>query len=922
MPLVEKEVLRCEQCGASLESGATAFGCLNCLLLGGFSVSETESRRFQHYELCLWDDGITPRELGRGAMGITYRALDINLGSSVALKVISARYSGNPEARERFRREARAAAQLRHSNVASVFHFGETPAGQCFYAMELVDGETLEARVRRDGPLPAPLVLDIVIQVARALMGAEVHGLVHRDLKPSNLMIVADNSGGGDAFIVKVIDFGLGKAVATAPNHSDMIHAGFSGTPEFASPEQFTAGKASLDARSDIYSLGATLWYLLCGNTPFAGRSLAMLPDQPLPLEALVAAKVPAPMVGVLRSMLATNPAERPQSARELLAALQRCREAMEAAPRRRKRLTLAALALGLLVIIAVGLTNYFIRRQPLAVPDKSIAVLPFENLSADPKYKFFAEGVQEEILARLTKIAELKVISRASTQQYKTKPGNLSEIAKQLGVVNILEGSAQKVGDQVRVNVELINARTDSHLWANTFDRKATDIFSVESEIAKRVAGSLQARLTPREEQELAVKPTSNPEAYDVYLRGLAFDARSSGGWSNDNAAEEAIASYAKAVQLDPTFALAWARLSISTAFSYFGRGDTTATPAAAKRALENAQKLQPDSPETLLALAYYQYWVLRDYALAKTTFRLVSKMLPGSEVPAGLAFIARREGQWDESITYLEQALLVDPRNTELLVNVAYTYRMLRQFPAALKLYDRALDILPNDPALLASKAGIYQAQGNLEEAAKWLPEVNLQTSSNVVFSVNNVQLALQRHLGQAIRLLQARQAQFHFESEFEKAVNQMGLALDQRLAGDSAGAKTNAEQVLNTLEPLCKSQPDNFVYAKVLSQAYAALGNKNAALKEAKRAITLLPTAKDAMSGPSYEENLTTIEMISGDKSRAISILAQLLGKPYQGDYYLTPITPALLRLDPMWDPLRADHAFQKLCEEKPH
>jgi serine/threonine protein kinase len=627
MPLVEKEALHCEQCGVPLESGATAFGCLNCLLLGGLSELGTKNRRFQHYEICLCDDGVTLDRLGYGAMGITYRALDVNLGSPVALKVISARHSGNPEARERFRREARAAAQLRHPNVASVFHFGETSARQCFYVMELVEGETLEARVRRDGPLPAPLVLEIAIQVARALMAAEAHGVVHRDLKPSNLMIVADKSGGVEALVVKVIDFGLAKVVATAPNNSDMIHAGFSGTPEFASPEQLTAGKVSLDARSDIYSLGATVWYLLCGNTLFAGRSLARPPDQPLRLEQLAAAKVPMPMAGVLRSMLANNPADRPQSPRELLAALRHCSEAMEAVPGRRKRLTLATLTFGLLAIIAVGLTNYFLHRQQPAVPEKSIAVLPFQNLSRDPDSAYLAGGIQEEILTRLAKIADLKVISRTSTQHYQSKPRNLSEIAKQLGVANILEGSVQKAADQVRVNVQLVNAHTDSHLWADTFDRKVTDIFSVESEIAKGIAGSLQAKLTGREEQALAVKPTSNPEAYDAYLRGLAFDARSS--WSNDNTGEKAIASYAKAVELDPTFALAWARLSISTGFSYFGRGNTTATPAAAKRALENAQKLQPDSPETLLALAYYQYWVLRDYALAKATFRLVSKCL-----------------------------------------------------------------------------------------------------------------------------------------------------------------------------------------------------------------------------------------------------------------------------------------------------
>ena len=255
-----------------------------------------------------------------------------------------------------------------------------------------------------------------------------------------------------------------------------------------------------------------------------------------------------------------------------------------------------------------------------------------------------------------------------------------------------------QKAADQVRVNVQLINAQTDSHLWAETYDRKLTDIFGVESEIAKGIAESLQAKLTGREEQALAVKPTNNPEAYDAYLRGLAFEARSSSTRLISDLVE-AIGFYERAVQLDPNFAIAWARLSRADAFLYFDREDTTpaARRDAAKRALENAQKLEPNSPETLLALGYYQYWVLRDYGLAKTTFERVSKMLPGSsEVPYALGLVTRREGHWDESIAYFEQALALDPRNVELLDGAAWTYAMLRQFPAAIKLYDRALDII----------------------------------------------------------------------------------------------------------------------------------------------------------------------------------------------------------------------------------
>jgi tetratricopeptide (TPR) repeat protein len=383
-----------------------------------------------------------------------------------------------------------------------------------------------------------------------------------------------------------------------------------------------------------------------------------------------------------------------------------------------------------------------------------------------------------------------LKIISRTSTQRYQSKPSNLAEIAKQLGVANILEGRVQKVANQVRVNVQLINAQTDSHLWAETYDRKLTDIFEVESEIAKKIAESLQLKLTGREARALAVKPTNNPEAYDAYLRGLAFEARSSASsylsYSRD-LVEKAIGVYEQAVQLDPNFALAWARLSRADALLYFNRKDnTTATRGdAAKRALETAQKLEPSLPETLLALGYYQYWVLRDYGAAKTTFDRVSKMLPGSsEVPYALGLIARREGHWDHSVAYFEQALALDPRNVELLMGAASTYALLRQFPAALKLYDRALDIIPNDSDIMMAKASIYQAQGNLQEAARFLSGINEQTPSTTTFVIKIRQLQLERNYGEAVRLLQARLAQFHFDSEYEKAAHQIELAFMQVL------------------------------------------------------------------------------------------------------------------------------------------
>ena len=458
----------------------------------------------------------------------------------------------------------------------------------------------------------------------------------------------------------------------------------------------------------------------------------------------------------------------------------------LEAIKKHRTHVRWAEAGIALLVLAAIVAGFAFLLRRPtrsaVAIAEKSIAVLPFENLSEDKDNAYFADGIQDEILTRLTKIADLKVISRTSTQQYKSAPENLPEIAKQLGVAHILEGSVQKSADAVRVNVQLIKAANDSHLWAETFDRKLTDIFSVESEVAKAIAEQLRAKLTGREEKALAVKPTNNPEAYDAYLRGLAFEARYYSSAYSPDLMRKATAFYERAVQLDPNFALAWARVSRANGRIYYTCDDTTciARREAAKRALENAQKLEPNSPETQLALGYYQYHVLHDYGAAKATFEGVSKMLPGSsEVPHALAVVTRRKGQWDQSIAYFEQALALDPRNMELLMPAAETYDMLRQFPAALRLYDRALDITANDPDVIVAKASVYQAQGDLQEAARLLSETNEKTSNegSVVVKIN--QLRLERRYTEAIRLLQARLAQFHFDSEFYKGIAQVNLA-----------------------------------------------------------------------------------------------------------------------------------------------
>jgi tetratricopeptide (TPR) repeat protein len=395
-----------------------------------------------------------------------------------------------------------------------------------------------------------------------------------------------------------------------------------------------------------------------------------------------------------------------------------------------------------------------------------------------------------------------------------------------------------------------------------------------------------------------------------------LAFEARGGNLVSNS---EKAAAFYERSVQLDPAFALAWGRLARVESLLYFN--GVTAARDAAGRALKVAQDLQPNSPETILAQGDYQYWVLQDYELANATFVMVRNVLPGrSDILAALALIARRQGRWDESIQYSEQALALDPRNSAWLTFWAQTYEMLRQSPAALKMYDRALDIEPNDPDLIAAKAGIHQAEGDLERAGKLLAGVDPHTAPFGAFLTKIIQSRLERHHDETIRLLQIRLAEFHEISDFERNVDQLLLAFAHRFAGDVATAKATAQEAQRRLETLSKKDPDDLRTNWALSLACALLDQKDAAVKYAERVVMLQPKSKDAVTGPLLEENLALVEVMAGKTSQAISRLQNLLQIPHGSFLYDSPLTPALLRLDPLWDPLRADPAFQKTLRGK--
>src|SRR5436305_13268693 len=444
-------------------------------------------------------------------------------------------------------------------------------------------------------------------------------------------------SDASDALVVKVIDYGVAKVMGLqAEPAAEQTQAGFIGTPAFASPEQFAgAGQLPIDTRSDIYSLGVTLWYLLSGRTPFVGRTMEEIRARQtgeLLLEQLKSLHLPGQVIALLESMLAPDPKDRPQSARELLSAVHDCYTRFNPEARsRRRRVALAGAALAL-AIATVGLGTWMYQRTRVFTPtERSIAVLPFENPSRDKENAYFAEGIQDEILTRLSKIADLKVISRTSTQNYKSAPKNLPEIAKQLGVAHILEGSVQKSADAVRVNVQLIKAANDSHLWSDTFDRKLTDIFSVESEVSKTIAEQLRAKLTGQEEQIIAAKPTDNPQAYDADLRGLAYTLKAGTRPADDLAAQKYLK---EAVRLDPKFALGWTLLSYVDASGYLTQSlqPTAALREEARAAAETALTLQPNLGEAVFAKGFYHYACLKDYGTAVSYLEKAYQLLPNN--------------------------------------------------------------------------------------------------------------------------------------------------------------------------------------------------------------------------------------------------------------------------------------------------
>jgi serine/threonine-protein kinase len=789
--------------------------------------------------------------------------------------------------------------------------------------MELIEGETLDDRVHRAGPLDARTTIGIAQQVTLALAAAEKHGLVHRDLKPANLMLVnADDSVVAEsdqarakrsrirAFrksgipVVKIIDFGLAKAFHSATDPKSLTHDRFVGTPAFASPEQFE--HSALDVRSDIYSLGETLWFALTGKAPFAGRTLSEIhraqKSNAFPTEQLKAAHVPHRLKSLIESMLAFEPASRPGTG-ELAARLQRCSPEVRKA--RRTRVALAAAAILILAILLV-------RPPPVIHPpsEKSIAVLPFENLSPDPNNVYFADGVQDEILTRLASLADLKVISRTSVMQY--KPGaarDLRKIGRQLGVGRVVEGTVQRAGNRVRVNAQLIDVSTNRGLWGQTYDRDVVDVFVIQSEIATSIARKLQASLSVREKTAIERAPTNDITAFELYARARDVLLR-----NVKPSLLQAADLLNQAVTRDPSFFKAYCLLAATHDRLYFlGYDHTPSRLALAETAIDAAFRLRPDAGEAHLVRAQNLYRGYLDYDGALAELEVAAKTLPNDAAVFELkGYIQRRQGKQEDAIRNLERAIDLDPRNSYILQQIGIGYRNLRRFADQKAFLDRALAVDPSNIDLKLERASVdfyWKADTRpLHQMVDSIRAENPAATRDVAEYWLFCALA-ERDAVAAGYALMAADENAAFTDEAVAFSRPFTKGLIARMVKDDAGAReafiaarADQQQIVRGHEsygpPLC-----------VLGLIDAGLGQKDEALREGRRAVELLPVEKEPINGIAMVKYFAMIAAWVGDKDLACEQLAIAIPPPSR-------LTYGELKLLPFWDPLRGDPRFESI------
>ena len=848
------------------------------------------------------------RELGAGGMATVYLAEDVKHQRKVAVKVLRPELTA-ALGHERFLREITTTANLRHPHILPLYDSGEA-GGFLFYVMPYVEGESLGDRINREKQLPLDDAVRIAREVADALSYAHGRGVIHRDIKPENIMLESGHA--------VVADFGIARAVSAAGGDK-LTQTGLAiGTPAYMSPEQ-AGGEEDLDGRSDLYALGCVLYEMLAGQPPFTGPTVESLVRQhlgaPPPPVTQLRPAVPAEIAGVLERALAKNPADRfnpvalfadalgPRGAAPVSSA----RAAAGQRPRSWARRALLAALVVAVIASAVALGRWI---RPGATGSRhlrtAIAVLPFQNLSAEEQHAYFAGGLHDELLTQLAKVATLTVMGRTSVMAYAGTTKPVQEIAGELGVGSIVEGSVQVLGDRLRVNVQLLDAETGAQVWAESYNRTLDDAFAIQSHVAQQVVAAVGAALAGDEAGALAAAPTQNGEAYRLYLQGEEYRRRPGNERQNFEIAEQL---YEQAVSLDSTFAIAYTALADVHGQLYWLYGLRPARLESERAAAEAARRLAPDLPQTRWAMGMV-YYHEQDFRRALKELTAAAEGLPGSaELWTYVGYAHRRLGQWDQALASFERATTLDPRDAGLMANIGETFLYLHRYRDAIGALNRALELAPDQWAAHLTRARTYLLwQGELDSLRQTLAggEDFAFWGSNTLWSAR---LALwERRPDRVLALLGPTPAAVTFEAQmaYEPALLYAGWA--HQLRRDLAAASAAFTEALAPLELVLRERPNDWRFHASRGLAMAGLGRRAEAIDEA-RSIEGSIVYADPLSHLILAEARAMIFAQAGLADEAVAELEPLLAGPSWTSVHL-------LRLDPRWDPVRDDPRFQAL------
>jgi TolB-like protein/Tfp pilus assembly protein PilF len=909
----------CSKCGARIFADAPRGFCSVCLFKTGLDGFVEENGKNPPVRIPMhFGDYELQEEIGRGGQGIVYRARQKSLNRTVALKIIALGHWATARHLKRFRLEAEAAASLNHPSIVPIHEVGERD-GCCYFSMNLIEGGQLDEVVRREA-ISIRRAAELIAKLARTVHYAHEHGILHRDIKPGNILLDKE----GEPHLT---DFGLARLVETESTVTRTTEV--LGTPSYMAPEQASGNNVALTSATDTYGLGAVLYHLLTGCPPFAGGTtygtvrlvLETDPRQP----RLLNPKVNRDLSTICLKCLQKDPQRRYASALALAEDLERWLKHEPIQARRtglfargkkwvrRKPAIAAVITLSLALIATVGVMVWKsdLFHRPAAA---RIAVLPFENLSNDKEDASFADGVQDDLLTKLAKIASLKVISRTSVMGYRGRQ-NTREIGDALDVTHVLEGSVRKTGAWLHINAQLIDARTDSHVWAEEYDRDLKDMFAIQSEIAQKVAERLQAKISAAERLAIERPPTANLTAFDLYSRAKNFLLDTVVGSTGTRKANllKAADLLDQAVAHDPTFFQAYCQLAWTHDNVYFDGWDRTpARLALAEAAIEAAFRLRPDAGEVHLARAWNLYWGYRDYDAALAEVEVARQTLPNDARLFDLkGYIERRQGRWEESTQNLERALDLDPRNFNLLRQMAILYDDLRRYADQQAVLDRALALRPDDLEVKVDRANVeIDWKANTWPVHQLIDEIQAKDPAALQSVADSWLLcALAERDPAAAANALAALGDNSVGTEKVKYSPRLMEGLVGRMAKDDAKAHAAFTAARAEQEKLIHANPDDAGALCILGLIDAGLGRKEEALREGWRAVELLPVEKDARSGPAMIVCLARIAAWVGDNDLACEQLVRASRLPSSVSY-------GDLKLMPWWEPLRGNPCFETI------